>query len=584
MLRHRLLASASRLLGIRTAQATPDPSPPAAPPQTALSAEAVLAPYASLVRRIRVAYGYPDDEFRRHLHAPIAALAAWLHVLPGHPGGGFERRGGAVEQALMNCLFSLQAADGRTFETGSAGASSSTNHLQSWRLACALAGLVVSLPEVLGRIEVVSADGHAWPGIGIPMLDWLTSLPVPKYHYRWAPVRENLAWSAAYAASRCIPPDVMSFLARGDVRIAAALISCIAGSHDPRGQISLVVGRVATTVAARERHGAAMPPPDELASTLKRMLATSDWLPNSPGGHVWYGTDGFYLLWPDAATRLLNAMPGTDSIVKATSHTKLLQDLVDSGIVDATPSPLVHIQVPGHDKPKVAVRLANHHRVLGDGRQGVSPFDLRHVATSGRVVGNDLASQSGAAGGAGLHGIGAIAADVSAAPASGQHVLDFSGEPADLDAARESTPTMSTLSLDTSRITNPRTREAVDQVVARLDHSFDTMLAKTVGNGVFVALAEFVAQHGDGGAVVRALHEAQLLASDGATPDRRVVNERMEGVDMAGVVLRATAFVGYSDWTDRWQADSGWPSRQRRCRVLAAEAQCLNQEPSGFCS
>jgi len=116
---------------------------------------------------------------------------------------------------------------------------------------------------------------------------------------------------------------------------------------------------------------------------------------------------------------------------------------------------------------------------------------------------------------------------------------------------------MSALSLDTSRITNPRTRETVDQVVARLDHSFDSMLAKTGSGGVFVALAEFVGQHGDRGAVVRALHEAQLLASDGATPDRRVVSERMEGVELMGVVLRASAFGGFSDWIDRWQTDCG---------------------------
>ena len=563
MLRHRLLGHASRLLGIRTPGASPDAPSTAAPLQTALSAEAVLALHAPLVCRIRVAYGYPDDEFRRHLHTPIAALAAWLHVLPGHPGGGFERRGGAVEQALTNCLFSLQAADGRTFELGSAEASPSPNHMQSWRLACALAGLVVSLPEVLGRIEVVSDDGHVWPGIGMPMLDWLTSLAAPRYHYRWTSVRRDLAWPAVYAASRCIPPDAMSFLAHGDVRIAADLMSCIAGSHDARGQVSQVVSRVAAAVAARERSGAAMPPPDELAVTLKRMLATSDWLPNSPGGHVWYGTDGFYLLWPDAATKLLDAMPGTRSIAQPTSHDKLLEDLIGSGIVDATPSPLVHIRMPGHDKPKVAVRLADHHRVLGDLRRGATPLDLRvHIPAGGQVADENLASQSVAGGSADLRGSDAIAADVSAAPASEQCVLDFTGECTDVDAGRESTPTMSVLSLDTSRITNPRTRETVDQVAARLDHSFDSMLAKTVSGGVFVALAEFVGQHGDGGAVVRALHEAQLLANDGATPDRRVVSERMEGVELMGVVLRASAFVGYSDWTDRWQADRGWlPSK-----------------------
>ena len=56
--------------------------------------------------------------------SPIAALAAWLHALSGVPDGGFERRGGAIEQALTNCLFSLQAADGRTFDACHAETSS----------------------------------------------------------------------------------------------------------------------------------------------------------------------------------------------------------------------------------------------------------------------------------------------------------------------------------------------------------------------------------------------------------------------------------------------------------------------------
>lgn len=550
MLRRRLLDHASRLLGVRRTEPEPDASSTAAPPRAALSAEAVLAPHAPLVRRIRIAYGCPDEAFRRHLHAPIAALAAWLHVLPGHPGGGFERRGGAIEQALTNCLFSLQAADGRTFEAGSADVPTSPDHMQSWRLACALAGLVVSLPEVLGRIEVVSDEGYVWPGMGMPMLDWLASLAAPRYRYRWTPGRRDLAWSAVYATSRCIPPDAMSFLARADLRIAADLMSFMAGSHGAQGQVSQVIARVAAAVVARERSGAGVAPPDELADTLKRMLATSDWLPNSPGGHVWYGTDGFYLLWPDAATKLLNAVPGAPSATEAPSHDKLLQELIDCGIVAATPSPLVHIRTPGCDKPNVAVRLADHHRLLGDLRRGATPLDLRaHVPPRGRVADDTSAAQSVTL------GSDSIPADVVAAPTSGQCTLDFTGEPADVGARRESSSAPSALLLDTSRISNPRMREAIDQVVARLDHSFDSMLAKTASDGVFVALAEFVGQHGDGGAVVRALHEAQLLASDDATRDRRVVSETMEGVDLIGVVLRASAFVGYSGWIRRWKAD-----------------------------
>src|SRR2546429_285024 len=51
-----------------------------AAPTTSLrqpSVETVLAPLSALVRRIRVAYGHPDDQFEGHLLAPITALASW---------------------------------------------------------------------------------------------------------------------------------------------------------------------------------------------------------------------------------------------------------------------------------------------------------------------------------------------------------------------------------------------------------------------------------------------------------------------------------------------------------------------------
>jgi conjugal transfer pilus assembly protein TraI len=574
MFRHRLLDQTSRLLGILKPR--PAPAPPGPPPAlpASLSVQAVLAPHEALVRRIRVAYGYPDDEFRQHLLAPITALAAWLHFLPGHPGGGFERRGGAIEHALTNCLFSLQAADGRTF--GSDTEAPTLHGTQRWRLACALGGLFVSLPELLARIEVASDDGHVWPGSAMPLLDWLESLSATKYHYRWAAAQKELAWPAVYAASRCIDPSIMSFFVRGDVRIGAALLSCVAGSDRSAGQVSDVVNKIAAAVAARERPCGTVLPADVLASTLMRLLGTSGWLPNSPGGHVWYGTDGLYLLWPDAAAKLLEAMPhGARGIPAFASHDDLLHHLAASGIVHTSPSPLLHIRPPGHDKPQAAVRVAGACRIEELGWQA-TPLDLRaHVpvracpANEGGAdeasVGNDRSPRDSPAGARDLDGAGTPA----------QQPLDFADALDPLEVARGSRAAGSALALDTSSITNPRIRELVDGVFVRLDQSFDSMLSRVVPDGVFVALVEFVGQHGDGASVVRALHDARLLAIDDATPDRRVVSEKIEGVDVVGVVLQASALSGYADWKARWQDDGECPSSELHRSI----ASCSSSQP-----
>src|SRR5207247_11158778 len=95
----------------------------------------------------------------------------------------------------------------------------------------------------------------------------------------------------------------------------------------------------------------------------------------------------------------------------------------------------------------------------------------------------------------------------------------------------------------------------IDGVVTRLEQSFDTMLSKIVSTGVFVALSEFVGQHGDGASIVRSLHDAGLLAVDASTSSRRVHTEKIEGVDVVGVVLPAEAFQGYAEWARRWQEE-----------------------------
>ena len=557
MLGHRLLDRARQCIGLRGPKQASDAPADAARSAPDLSVDRVLAPHAALVRRIRAAYGHADGDFSRHLQAPITALAAWVHQLPGPPGSGFERRGGAVEQALTNCLYSLQAAEGLTFEAGGGEAASLPAITQAWRLACALGGLFVALPDVLERIEVVSERGDAWPGMGMPLLDWLRSLPTPKYHYRWRPVQTEPARAAVYAALRCIPLEAMGFLARGDTRIAQDLLNCVAGSNAPRGQVFQLVTRVAGTVVANARCGATMPAADQLADTLKRLLGTSDWLPNAPGGHVWCGMDGLYLLWPDTAMKLFDALPGTRRTGLAASHDKLLQDLVDGGLIDATTAPLVRIRTPGQDRPRLAVRLASRHPVLGDPVPGAARLDLRiHAPETGQNAREAPTHRPHADGGSGTGArhTDPAAADAKAPPAAQQYTLDFTGGPTDLDAAAE--PAASVLSLDTSRIANPRIRDAVDQVVVRLDQSFDSMLAKLVPGGVFVALTEFVGQHGEGAAVVRALHEAQLLACVGATSDRRVSRQSIEGDEQTGVVLHSSAFVGYPEWEVRWQADA----------------------------
>jgi conjugal transfer pilus assembly protein TraI len=547
------LRRAARLLTAHrktTASADVAPDPVSLP-----SVEEALSPYQPLLRRIRAAYGYPDEAFEQQLAQPITALAAWVHRLPGHPGGGFERPGGALEQALTNCLFSLQAADGLTFDATPSGVAS-CDATQRWRLACALAGLFASLPQVLSRIEVAVEDGRLWPATGLPLVAWLRSLPATTYRYRWSKRASALDGVAAYAASRCIAPEVMGFLAAGGTEVTGVLMANIAGTAGTGDAISMMVAKIAAAVVAHQQLAAdATPPTDHLTATLKCLFATSDWLPNAPGGHVWHARDGLYLLWPAAAAKLLEALPRhASSRSDPATADQLLQRLSEAEILDTKPSTLHHVRLPGRARPEFAVRLLEHRPFLPERSLRIAPL-AGDIGTAGPKSAEERQP-------AREPSIATREAEVEKRtdPADAEHDEPMSNAAAPRRAQDDSDNMLATqsshqpLGLDTSRVVNPRSRELIDDVVVRLDSAFDKMLAKTTQGGIFVALSEFIGDGGDAAPIVRALHDAGLLASR-ESGSRRISTERMEGADVTGIVLREEAFDGYASWTSRWQAN-----------------------------
>jgi len=424
MFSHTLLARAGRLFTGATAPSAP-PKPPAPPPTVAapFSIEQVLAPHAALLRLLRVAYGYRDGQFERHILAPLGALAEWVHTLPGSPDSGFEHHGGAIEQAMTNCLHCLQAADGLTFDDASVGTSLDT--APKWQLACALGGLFAVLPHLLSSIEVVSASGDLWPSTALPLQRWLGSDPAPRYRHRWKCTAEGVGMPIAYVASRCIAPDVMTYLiVDGESRIGFALLSSIVGSRcptTPSSPISELVARVTSSITAHRR-----------------------------------------------------------------LHSRSVLDELHSGV-----SPM--------EQPLSA--RASHGAQQGDSGTGTANPD------------------------------GIVPTSTGAYEAS-------------------------SLSLDTSAITNPFIRERIEETIARLNRSFDKMLAKVQPNGIFVALSECSTQRGDNSSIVRALFEGGLLAVDHLNPSRRVTHERIEGTEVDGVVLASAALSGQPAWMARWRLDA----------------------------
>ena len=165
----------------------------------------------------------------------------------------------------------------------------------------------------------------------------------------------------------------MDYLAQGNSVVVPHMMACISGMPVYREHNILedLVRRAAALVIDRdlqssaERYGK-----PRLGSHLERYLvdalrrlvvSNALWMPNAEKSRVWYGQDGLYIVWPNAANdvrKLLEAdqIPG---IPKAPET--LLEILIDAGIVEPSGGTETtwHIFPPHCDKAIEAVRLAS---------------------------------------------------------------------------------------------------------------------------------------------------------------------------------------------------------------------------------
>lgn len=509
----------------------------------------VTSRHAELIRRIKVAYGHTDEEVRLHLIQPIAAVSDWLHLLPGPPGSGFERTGGASEQALLNCLWCLQAAEGQTFDDRRTG-THAEDGAQRWRLACGLGGLFVSMSDVLARVEVVSDQGEPWAALAMPMQHWLQSRGIERYRHRWVEASRAGFDPGIYVASRCLTADLVAYLSDGGAAAFTSMLTCIAKSD---GAAADAVGSIVrrTGAAMVVRHGREGDRAERrlVRETLRQLFATPDWLPNSPGGHVWYAVDGLFLLWPEAGIRMLDALSSGHADAGAVySLDSLLEELRGSAVIDWGPATMISIRPPGHATPHLAVRITDVHGLMLAGKPNAKPLTRKLEVGNERGGGEDpmLLAPKRPARSADRDdgGVGTSLTRAASLPAA-------SADPQSVVTQQASLFEADRLGLDTSRIANGRTRAAVAEVMARLDDGFSTMKAEVTPTGIFVALTEFGDQGGDTAAIVRDLHGAGLLAADPADPSRRVGRRQFGPLDVAGVILNGEALHGYQAWRAR---------------------------------
>lgn len=542
--------------------------PPIDPGISVRPIDDVLAAQDDLIRRIKLSYGTSRDAFDADLFSVIRRYAEYVYLLPATPDNHFSLPGGLLRMGLEVAFYALQATDGQIFS----GRSTISHRRQlepRWRHATFIAGLCSELHRTLSHVIVIDAKGNEWPAYLSPLNRWLHEQRTSRFFLRWIPHAQETRSLGVFAIPQIVAPATLHYLAQGNSVVVPHMMASISGmpvyrEHNILEQLvrratALVIDRDLQSSA--ERYGK-----PRLGSHLERYLvdalrrlvvSNAQWTPNAEKSRVWYGKDGLYIVWPNAANdvrKLLEAdqLPG----IPQASET-LLEILIDAGVVEpsAETQATWAIFPPCADKAIEAVRLRSPSILLA--AMDRPPEPLPHVLVKARHESNATPPPSAVNVPVDAGQIMEVPRARASAPdsPSQRHVTPVSAaeqRPGPVVGGQLELPVLSSSpALSTRADPNPRRRTFSLTAPLRLDTSLRATLGDVVDTynrdgadaackptptGLFIPLAEFERRAIEPALAIRALADASMLVSSSSSKTKPVTRE-FGGVAQAGIII-----------------------------------------------
>jgi len=549
--------------------------PPVDPGISVRPIDDVLAAQDDLIRRIKLSYGTSRGTFDADLFSLIRRYAEYVYLLPATPDNHFSLPGGLLRMGLEVAFYALQATDGQIFS----GRSTISHRRQlepRWRHATFIAGLCSELHRTLSRVIVIDAKGNEWPAYLGPLNHWLHEQRTSRFFLRWIPHAQETRSLGVFALPQIVAPATLHYLAQGNSVVVPHMMASISGMpvYREHNILEQLVRRAAALVIDRdlqssaERYGK-----PRLGSHLERYLvdalrrlvvSNAQWTPNTEKSRVWYGQDGLYIVWPNAAhdvRKLLEAdqLPG---IPKAPET--LLEILIDAGIVEpsAETQTTWAIFPPHGDKAIEAVRLASPSILLAamdrppeplphalvkppPGSRAAPPPAVDRCVESGETIELPLASVS-----APEAPLQRYVTPVSAAQQRPESVV---GDPLELSVVSSSStsstradpnPQRRTFSLTAPLRLDASLRATLGDVVDTLNRDGSDAACEPTPTGLFIPLAEFERRAIEPALAIRTLADASMLVSSSSTKTKSVTRE-FGGVVTAGIIIHRRFIEGF---------------------------------------
>lgn len=310
----------------------------------ALAVSNLLAEHEALLARLKLCYGADRASFEHDLMPLVRRYAAYVHLLPATPDNYFKSPGGLLRLGLETAFFALQGTDAHIY-SGKATITARRELEPRWRMATFIGGLCCELHRVLSHLIATTPDGQEWPSFMLPLSEWLHERGAQRYFVRWRPRATEIRGLGLYALPMVVPAPVMESLRHDDGAIVRLLFASVGGvpqyrEHNVlddlvRRSLALVIDR--DLLASSDRYGS-----PQYGSHLERYLVDamrrlatghSAWSANRDKARLWFGEDGLFLVWPDAARDILELLEGDQLAGIPKAPDTLLDILLEAGVM-----------------------------------------------------------------------------------------------------------------------------------------------------------------------------------------------------------------------------------------------------------
>ncbi|HVR51021.1 MAG TPA: MobH family relaxase [Pseudorhodoferax sp.] len=554
-----------------------------------LGLDQLLDAHQDLLGRIKLCYGRTKDSFDSDVMSLVRRYAALVHLLPATPTNYFNEPGGLLRIGLETAFYALQGTDAHIF-SGRAPIATRRHLEPRWRLATFIAGLCAEIQRTLGQVVVTDRDGTEWPSYLQGLHPWLVEHGIYRYFLKWRPNAPQSPGLALFALPLVVPASTLQHLAQGNAVVVPHMLASLCGVHLAREHNILdeLVRRAAALVIDRflqtsaDRFGKPMLGSHlerYLVDALRRLVATHPaWEPNGEKSRVWYGSDGLFIVWPNAATdirKLLEAdqLPG---IPKAAET--MLEILLGAGVLQARTSgePLWCIQPPGAKSTFEAVKLMEPASMLSSLEQRPSPSADAMLAPapptgpaaptppSAPAPRPQAVAQPAAEGPPPAARTARIVDGPKNGPAISGQQLELPVSPlpepdtcptplatpgattcaqqADM-SAQLSPEVLGPLRLEAPMRLAPHLRDTVSDIVLALGTAGQACCASLTPQGLFIALAEFERRHVEPSHALRGLSDARMLVA-GAQGTTSAVRLEIDGQKHLGLLIAPAYLAG----------------------------------------